>query len=357
MRLQIKLRHPRHWPWRYWLYLFVVLLIFAWCLLPGPRPLLARLHGTPTEMGTQLGRQYRLLTKLLCRVYIKGFICRNDEALMKTRCDKALALWPCLEARYQEEFTALSAAAGVDCGLLLLGNSFIDLGFSAYGCRAVVSTQGDRLLHAHNLDWDSIGGLANWGITVVRRQPVDGRLRTVAVGLPGMVGALDIANEKGVCLSLNQITYGTGEQTEPIFIRLRRIAETCADFATARAEILRMSPGTPFILTLSSATEKQSAVFEPLGKVVMERGPEQGLLAADNVTWGKSFHQSHIDQAVRRHTITDVAAMQAALRDQEVLLACNIYSVIFDFTRNRLYLASGHTPAAAGPYREYPLFE
>jgi hypothetical protein len=48
--------------------------------------------------------------------------------------------------------------------------------------------------------------------------------------------------------------------------------------------------------------------------------------------------------------------MQAILRHPEVLLACNIYSVIFDAARNRLYLASGSTPAAVRPYRVHELF-
>lgn len=346
----------RRLPKRYWLYAAVLLLIVGWCLFPGPRPRQATLAGTPSEMGEAFGRGHRLFTRLLCRLYIKGFICGNDAGVVKERREKALTLWPCLQSAYQEELMGLSRGAGVDHGLLLLGNSFIDLGFSASGCRAIVSTQGPELLHAHNLDWDSVGGLANWGITIVRRAPTDGRLRTVSIALPGMVGALDIINERGVALSLNQISYGSGEKTEPVFIRMRRIAEQCADYAAAKAEIEKIPPTTPFILTLSSARERRGGVFEPVGGRITERPPENALVCADNVTWGKAFRQSEVDRGVRRHKVADIAGMQAALRDKDVLLACNIYSVIFDFAGNRLLLASGKTPAAAGTYREYTLF-
>jgi hypothetical protein len=48
--------------------------------------------------------------------------------------------------------------------------------------------------------------------------------------------------------------------------------------------------------------------------------------------------------------------VQAVLRHPDVLMACNIYSVIFDYGGNRLYLASGSTPAAARAYRVHELF-
>ena len=35
----------------------------------------------------------------------------------------------------------------------------------------------------------------------------------------------------------------------------------------------------------------------------------------------------------------------------------NIYSVVFDFRHNRLWLASGEVPAAKSRYREFPLFK
>jgi hypothetical protein len=53
---------------------------------------------------------------------------------------------------------------------------------------------------------------------------------------------------------------------------------------------------------------------------------------------------------------TDLGGVQRVLGTQGVLMECNIYSAIFDFRHNRLWLASGEVPAAKGGYREYPLF-
>jgi hypothetical protein len=287
---------------------------------------------------------------------VKGFICGNDDSVYASRCRKAMTLWDCIATPYQEELSALSSASGVDRAAVVLGNSFIDLGYSAYGCRAVVAETPAGLLHAHNLDWDSVGGLAKWTISIVRRVPDDGRYRTVSVCLPGMIGALDIINEHGVALSINQIGYGNGNPVEPVFIKIRRIAESCRTFDEASEQVMASSSNMPFIITLSSAREGKSGVFEPMGRRISVRAAREGRVAADNVTWGENSGRSGVCRAVHEARLGSVPDMQDVLRSSDVLLACNIYSVIFDYAGNRLLLASGSVPAAEHTYRDYILF-
>jgi hypothetical protein len=348
----------RRLPKRYLLYAAILVGLLGFRLWDGPRPQEVRLAGGPEAMGTQYGRATWLRVKLLCRVYVRGFICRNQPGLYTARGQAAMALWPCVGSAYQREIDALASAAGVDREAVLLGNSFIDLGFSASGCRAVVAQTATGMLHGHNLDWDSVGGLANWNITLVRRDPADGRCRTVSVGLPGLVGALDIANEHGLCLSVNQISCGSGEAVEPVLIRLRRIAETCRTYGEARAQILAAAPDMPFALTVSSAREGLSGVFEPGPRAVVERPASAGRSWADNATYGTAdaWARSALGQVVHQARIETPGDLQAVLRHPHVLLACNIYSVIFDCAGNRLYLASGSTPAAPRAYRVFELF-
>jgi hypothetical protein len=90
------------------------------------------------------------------------------------------------------------------------------------------------LFHAHNLDWDNLGWFGRWVTCIVRRNPSDGRFATVSFGFPGMIGALDIINEKGLALSFIQLGWGNGGTNEPVFIMLRRIAETCDSIDAAR---------------------------------------------------------------------------------------------------------------------------
>lgn len=348
----------RRVPKRYALYAAILVGLLCFRLWDGPRPQVVCVAGSPEAMGAQFGRATRLRVKLLCRVYVKGFICRNQPEVYRQRSQAAMQLWTSIAAPYQAELEALANAAGVEREAVLLGNSFVDLGFSAVGCRAVAAPTPTGMLHGHNLDWDSVGGLANWSITLIRRSPGDGRFRTVAIGLPGLVGALDIANEHGLCLSVNQVSCGSRDPAEPALIRLRRVAETCRTYAEARREILAASPDMPFALTVSSAREGLSGVFEPGRQAVTERPAGSGRAWADNATWGASDAgaRSALGQVVGVSRLETPDDMQAILRHPEVLLACNIYSVIFDAARNRLYLASGSTPAAARPYRVYELF-
>lgn len=350
------LRKVRRVPKRFVVYGVLGVVGICYAVWDGPKPREFNLRGGPAEMGRDYGRGSKHSVRLLCRVYVKGFICRNDDSVYASRCRKAMTLWDCIAAPYQEEIAALAAATGVDRAAVVLGNSFIDLGYSAYGCRAVAVETSGGLLHAHNLDWDSVGGLAKWTISIVRRAPDDGRYRTVSVCLPGMVGALDIVNEHGLALSVNQIGYGNGDPVEPVFLKVRRIAETCRTFAEAREQILASSCNMPFILTVSSAPERSSAVFEPMGRRISVRMSRSGRVAADNVTWGENSSRSGVCRAVHEAPLGTVADMQGLLRSSDVLLACNIYSVIFDYTGRRLLLASGTIPAAEENYREYALF-
>lgn len=354
----MKTKLSKRIPKRYWLYGMVLLVLGVSPFWGGPRPREFDLRGTPESMGSQFGREARWTIRLLCRVYVKGFICGNSDTLYAARTSKAMSVWGFIEPSYQREIDALASEAGVDRAAILLGNSFIDLGYSAYGCRAVTARTACGLLHGHNLDWDSVGGLANWSISIIRRSPDDERFRTVTIGLPGLVGSLDVINEHGLALSLNQLCYGSGAGVEPVFIRCRRIAETCRTYSEARDQLLLSSGDIPFLVMLSSAREGHSGVFEPGSGAIIERVSQSGRVWAANTTLGPAAaYRTALGQVVRDAVIESSADLQAVLAHPRVMMGCNIYSVVFDYGRNRFYIASGRTPAAARGYRSYTLFE
>jgi hypothetical protein len=95
----------------------------------------------------------------------------------------------------------------------------------------------------------TLGGLDRWTTCIVRREPSSGRFKTVAIGLPGMVGAPDIINEKGLALSFK---HGLWER---VHVRaslhhdaegLPKPAPGCPNSALTLAESrLNQSPQTP----------------------------------------------------------------------------------------------------------------
>ena len=246
---------------------------------------------------------------------------------------------------------------GVPISALAFGNTFLDIGTARVGCRSVVLSQSNMVFHAHNLDWDNLGGFGRWVTCIVRRNPTDGRLATVNIGFPGMIGALDIINEKGLALSFNQLGWGKGGTNEPVFIMLRRIAETCDSLEMARTNLSNAPEGMPFIVTVSDAMMGKGSVFERVHNGMLERPLQGGFVAACNTAQGTNFGTTKLDQILAEAESTDLSGIQLVMGTPGVLLECNLYSVIFDFHHNRMWLASGQVPAAKGRYREYPLFK
>lgn len=171
-----------------------------------------------------------------------------------------------------------------------------------------------------------------------------------------MIGALDIINEKGLALSFNQLGWGNGGTNEPVFVMLRRIAETCDSMEAARTNLFNAPAGMPFIITVSDARAGTGSVFERIHGRVAERQLQKGFVAACNAAQGTNFGTTKLDQILTKATATDLSGIRGVLGAPGVLMESNIYSVIFDFHHNRLWLASGEMPAAKGAYREYALF-
>ena len=313
--------------------------------------------GNSSELGVQSTNPVRWKVKLLVRGYLEKVICSDDPQKLAKARSRANEVMAAMAEVYRVELQAAADTAGVDPALLTFGNSFVDLGSRALGCRSTV-VRGGRMLHAHNLDWDNLGGMAKWSVVVTRRQPNDGRFRTVSVGFPGLVGALDVINEHGLSLSFNQLGTGAEVVTEPVFIMIRRIAEHCKTFEEAQAELINAPPGMPFIITLCSATERKAAIFERFNDAVFQRDlNDRGYVAAANGQQRDQHGVCCVGRIMEKDGVPkDIEALKTVLRHDDVLATFNLYSVIWDFEDNRLYLASGALPAATGPYREYALF-
>jgi hypothetical protein len=88
-----------------------------------------------------------------------------------------------------------------------------------------------------------------------------------------------------------------------------------------------------------------------------ERSASSGWVAACNAAQGTQTGKTSLDRVLSDTPVHTLSDLQAILAHPEVLMGSNLYSVVFDFGGNRLLLASGDVPAAAGRFRTYPLFE
>lgn len=317
-------------------------------------PAVVTLSGDPAEAGRIHGSEQKLGIRLLEKYYIGSFAGGEAGTELFRR---ATELFERISPRWNMEVEALAEASGARPETMKLGNCFLDLGRLRMGCRQVLRTlPAGGVLHAHNLDWDGLAGVGQYWVTIFRVPGGGGRLPTVYLGFSGMIGALDVINSEGIALSFNQLGHSSGETEMPVFLRMREIAETARDFDSAESAILSM----PFTIGLSHAKSGRIAVYErtPDG-TVRKREAVDGMITADNTAQaGNAVHDTGVERTARAALPLDTpAAMMDVLRNTHVLLANNMYSVIFDFSANVLYLASGEVPAANGEYRVYPLFE
>src|SRR5579862_4709105 len=149
--------------------------------------------------------------------------------------------------------------------------------------------------------------------------------------------------------------WGRGGTNEPVFLVIRRIAETCTSLEAARTKLIQAPPGMAFIITASDARSGAGSVFERVNNRVTERPLQRDFVAACNTVQGTNFGTTRLDQMLTKSGQNDLSAVQRVLAAPGVLMECNIYSVIFDFRHNRFWLASGEIPAAKGGYREFQL--
>lgn len=328
-------------------------------ILPGASASTVTLHGSPAEMGTQHGKARSWSIALLMKIYVYQIICRGDKEKYRVRTAMAEKLLKKIDPRWITEINAVAKAAGVKPEAMMLGNTFLDLGLYLAACRQLMVNTDNGLLHAHNLDWDNLAGVGNFLVTIFRTSAAPGRFATVYLGFPGMVGALDVINEHGIALSFNQICETKGKCDMPVFIKMRDIAERCGSFESAQKELLNMPPGMPFCIGLSDAKNGKSAVFErDRSNVIKQRSAHDSILTADNNLWcdEKMSGRCAIDDIARQVKPANVEDMKKVLRNDKVLMECNIYSMIFDYRNNKLYLAAGNIPAAEDTYEEYELF-
>jgi len=270
------------------IYALLLLILVAGGTLLGliwykPSPIQVTVAGSSLDLGSSYGHKLRIPIGLVTRFYLDRIVCMADPKLIegsRAAALRNLANWP---KRYRDELNAAAAAAGAPVSVLAFGNCFLDLGKARVGCRSVVLVQSNLVLHAHNLDWDNLGGFGRWTTCIVRRAPGDGRFATISIGFPGLIGALDIINDRGLALSFNQLGWGKGGTNEPVFIMLRRIAKTCDSMDAARSNLLSAPAGMPFIISVSDSKAGLGSVFERVGDRITERPFHDGVLAACNV--------------------------------------------------------------------------
>ena len=157
-------------PPRQLLRVCVYSLLFVLCLFGGGVFYLLHSHPAPREyavcgsserLGADLGRARARSLRLLQWLYVKPVVCLGDENLFQTRSAAVSKMLDTLPKRYATELTAFANSANVKLHEFFYANFLLDMGNARGGCRSAVVASDEKLLHAHNLDWQNLGAWGN----------------------------------------------------------------------------------------------------------------------------------------------------------------------------------------------------
>jgi predicted choloylglycine hydrolase len=308
----------------------------------------ARVRGTPKEMGTQAGTLLKEKIRILLSDYL-GAVLPEDRTLVLLAARQMETHIP---ARYREEMKALAEAAGVPHDDVLVGNVMVEL-FQQCSTAVVrgARAEGGTLLFGRNLDFPPEGILEKHSV-VIDYAPAEGR-RFVAVTWPGLVGVLSGMNRDGVCVAnLLAVSASTSMDGCPYMFLLRDVLEGSGTVEEGLAVLRKSRRTTANSIMLADA--KGAAVAETSHEKMAVREIEDDRLFATN-----DFRAEGGARCDRYDTLVELveaAKGPFAAKDMERLLEAvdlgdiNVQCMVFVPERKELRLSLGRIPAAKGPF-------
>jgi len=264
-----------------------------------------------------------------------------------------------------DEIRGLADGSGVPEKLVWESNIAVDLysNSALMACSVVVAPErGGGFLVGRNLDFFDFGVLHKHTVLLVRPRGKSGW--TASLAWPGLAGIITGWNDRGEFCSLNLAVNDTGrckdKSAPPALFMIRDFLES----NSPRGEKLEWLKSRPvsFPMILCFADRKGGAIIEKgaLGSRIRTRPDGAAFADNDLICWGapmggrcatlsalatgdrKGVARSDVEGALRRVTLGS-----AFLKT-----FCTLYSVVFEPTTGRAWVAEGILPATRGPYRE-----
>lgn len=189
--------------------------------------------------------------------------------------------------RYRTEMDELAKVAGVDAGLLYIGNSLVELrrmgGCSAFIVEPAQSATG-QMLFGRNFDFPTFGVLDKYSCVMIVRP--NGLHAFASVTVPGFVGVVSGINDQGLSIATLDVYSSSDGSSKfdlrgvPLALTYRRILEECSTVEQAQ-KLLEGTPRTTF-MNLAVCDRESAVIFELTPKSVGVRRPEGKLLRCTN---------------------------------------------------------------------------
>ena len=307
--------------------------------------------GTPEAIGRAHGQALRDRIRMLEARYVKAIF--GDANRHAAGLVAAAGFRPLVRPHHRAELDALSEAAGLPAGQMLLANSFLDLlpsvGCSTIALSGAASADGVPRL-GRNLDFPSFDVADDQSLVVVVRPA--GRHAFVAVTWPGLIGVLSGMNEHGLTLANMEVARPPRlPDAMPYALLYRTILEECRTVDEAIELLENEKRQTANNLMLMDAAGSRALVEITPAGIVVRRAAASAPLAATNHHRGDrdeprvcTRYNCLVGDAGRNWGRLDRATLQKLLaRTSQGDLTRQ--SMIFEPNERRLLLAVGKRAA------------
>ena len=318
----------------------------------------ARLSGTPFEMGRQHGVLFKKQIHFLYHQYFEALavpaVGRKELHRWATKVE------PFIPKHLREELRGLAKGCEMSYDETLMINAMIDR-LQSMMCSTVVAsgraTKDGEIYFGRNLDFPGRNFLHR--ATIVLIYEPKGGTRLVSVTWPGLIGVLSGMNEHGVAGATMMIHQGNEIRPGLPYMMMYREALTAARktgdvFETIRTAT-RTCPNNFMVVDSTGAAE----VIEWDQDIVARRSTKDGGVCSTNhfrtsklagTGWkvGTARYRTLSRFLEDEHGDIDLAGIKQALKDVAKPWFLNVQAMIFLPARQELHVAVGDKLPAAG---------
>ncbi len=315
---------------------------------------LAEVGGTPEEIGRQTGTLFGEQIRAQVARCLAAF---GDGPETRRR---ARALADRIPDDHRRELRAVADAAGVPWDDLLTANLVVETRCSVVAAWGE-ARGGAPLAVARNLDFHPADVVGPFTVVLLVRPA--GKRPFVSVGWPGFAAVTSGINDAGVAtMILLNLESHRRSDAEPLGFRMRRMLETCASAAEAKALLADAPVATGDFCTIADADEVVAAWQQRDGSVAT-LAPDAGTVTCTN---GPTDAAAAVQRDARSRCLSDLLASEPrpltnrtlrALLEAVALDFLNCQAMVFEPESRRLDLALGTTfvPAAGNDWHAIEL--
>jgi len=318
-------------------------------------PLLT-LSGSDADIGRAHGELLRGPIRKLLPDYLERVLGSPDARREAAR--KAMDWEPRLPEGARREMQALADVSGAAYEDVVLANTFLDLapvGACSTFVVVPVRAAGGGALFGRTLDFPGFGVAERYDLLFHFKRA--NRHSYVAVGWPGLAGALSGINAHGIAIALNLTPDGARDPSGmPATFIVRQVLEEAEGLDQAIEILSNAHFASSVNLTLADG-KGRAVVAEASPLMVRYRYPEAQLLFATNGFVGLGWPNRRVDAAFQRlQSTTPTLPVRISLADVKTVLSGvaqgerTLQAMIFEPAALRLHLSMASLPATDGPY-------